>query len=202
MMRSLDSDRSSCEKISRMRAYIADRRWLVFGRHSKVSAWLWFVSLVSTIVIAGTVALTTIRYTPTGPVAGRRIVLHSPSYTQLWEWFSFPFDGNTLHPIYVVGAIVLLVGAAVSAYLNGGLLPTAGLVMGPIFGLFVNRIGTPMLVKAPTEPGFSYTPMPLFDAIVWGVESALFLGIPIVIVGFTTGIILRSIVPPRRMLSA
>lgn len=96
-------------------------------------------------------------------------------------------------------AIVLLVGAIGSTYSNSGLLPTAGLVMGPIFGLFINRVGTPVLVMAPHELGLSYAPTPLSDAI-WGLESAFFLGVSITILGFTIGTVFRLVFPPRWVL--
>ncbi|RRJ31858.1 hypothetical protein [Halocatena pleomorpha] len=154
---------------------------------------------MSTVAVAAIVAVTTVRYTPTGPTDGGSIVLRSPSYIQLWDWFAATFNGNHIHQIFVIGAVVLLLGATVSAYLNSGLLPTAVLVMGPIFGLFVNRIGTPVPVIDPHEPGLSYAPMTLLDAIVWGGESALFLGLPITILGFTAGAVFRWMLSPRRI---
>ncbi|WP_231188855.1 hypothetical protein [Haladaptatus sp. DYF46] len=150
-------------------------------------------------MVCGLVAVTEIQYAPTGVTAGSNVVLHPPSYSRLTDWGKSLYQGS-FHPILVSGAIVLLLGATVSSYLNSGLFPTAGLVMGPIFGLFVNRVGNPVLVVTPHKPGLHFGPMPLSDAIVWGMESALILGLPILLIGFSVGSIFRWIISPEWIL--
>ncbi len=196
-MRSPTNKRSKTNESGRIKSFLASKRAILLGHTPRVSAWIYSVALVSTVAVAAIVAVATVRYTPTGPTVDGSIVLQSPSYIQLWDRFTATFSGNRIYQIFVIGAVVLLLGAIVSTYLNSGLLPTAALVMGPIFGLFVNRIGTPVPVIDPHEPGLSYAPMTLPDAIAWGLESALFLGIPITILGFTTGTIFRRLIPPR-----
>lgn len=198
-MSSSDNKRLRNNESSGIWTLLTSRRAILFGHHHQLSVWICFVALISTITVATAVALKTIRYTPTGPTAERSIVLHSPTYAQFWSWFTATFSGVRIHPVFTVGAVVLLLAAVGSTYLNRGLLPTAGLVMGPIFGFFVNRAGTPVIVANPHESGLSYAPMSLIDAIVWGLESALILGIPIILTGFTVGSILRLVISPTQI---
>ncbi|WP_195156012.1 hypothetical protein [Halococcus agarilyticus] len=143
---------------------------------------------MSTVVVAAIVAVTEIRYTPTGPAAAETVVLHASSYTQLVDMFVATYTGSRAHLLFAVGPIVLLLGAIGSAYLNSGLLPTGGLVLGPIFGFFVNRAGNPTVLKL--DP----TPLPLSDAIIFALTGASLYGIPITIIGFLIGIALRRVV--------
>ena len=135
-----------------------------------------------------TVAVTAIQYTPTGPTSGGSIALSSASYTQLVASFIATYTDGHTHPLFILAPIVLFIGATVSSYLNSGFLPTSGLVLGPIFGFFVNRVGNP------TVPGLAPTPLPLTDGIVFALTGAFLYGIPISIIGFTVGTGLRQVI--------
>lgn len=193
-MTDTESEESSEQESSRLRLIIAGGRTVLFGRNSRLSARIWAVALVGTVAVAAIVAVTTVRYTPTGPTAGGTVALHSPSYTQLIDWFIATYTDGRNYPLFIIGPVALLLGAVGSTYLNSGLFPTGGLVLGPIFGFFVNRVGNPIV------PKLNPAPVSFSDAIIFALTGAFLYGIPITIIGFIIGTVLRHVVISGRQI--
>lgn len=161
---------------------------LLVGRRRSLSIKITSIALVSTFVVMTIVIMTQLRYTPTGLNGGKSIVLYSSSYTQLENHLVSTYTGTRLYPLFVVGPLVLTFAAATSSYLNRGLFPSAALVAGPIFGLFIGKFGTPAIM-ASSRTGITDAPMSLPHAIVFALTGMFLYGIPIILVGFVGGIL-------------
>lgn len=107
-------------------------------------------------------------------------------YPPMVEWTTETIAGTNPHPDVFWGAALLVGLGLLSAAVNAGLVPTTLLVMAPLFGLAVTRYATTY-----TDPVLGPQVVSLPEAIEFAAAVAVLGGLPLAIVGFALGVLLR-----------
>lgn len=178
---------SNDQSTSRNLSFMNSIRRLLFGVNLRQSIWICIIGILGTIGVVVFIKVGVIQYTPTGVGTSGQIALESASYSRLVTLLIDTYTGETNQVLFIIVPPALLIGAIISAYLNEGLVPVAMLVMGPIFGFFINRVGMP------TVPGLDPEPLPLTEGIIFALTGTLLYGIPLVLLGFFIGLLCRRI---------
>lgn len=177
----------SNESRHRVRTSQTRVRTLLFGTKRSDARRLLALAVLSAVVIALSIKLTRVSYTPTGPTDGDPIALYSTSYDALIDAFVATARGTAPSPLFVGAPIGLWCLAVYCGYTRRGVVPTIALVAGPIFGLCITRVGTPMLVATPNTPGLGVGSTPLREALLFAVAAIGLCGVPVAVLGFGFG---------------
>lgn len=140
---------------------------LLFGRRSEVS--------VGTVLLAAVLA----------PAVAWWVATTS-GYPPLERWVVGTWAGTDPSWIVFAGAAALVGMGTLSTTLNSGVVPTSLLVMAPLFGLASTRYGTRY-----TDPALGSQVVSLPEAIEFATAVAVVGGIPLAVVGFVLGALLR-----------
>lgn len=109
-------------------------------------------------------------------------------FETLLEWVEGTWTGVDPYPLVLLASAALVLLAAVSVAVNSGLLPTALLVAGPVFGAAVTRYGTTV------ERGTGTAVVSLPEAVGVAGLFAVAFGLPVAVVGFLLGVAARRAV--------
>lgn len=139
----------------------------VLGRRTGVSVGLALASVVIATGVAWWVGTTT-------------------GYPPIHTWAEQTVAGTHPHGIVFLGVAALVALGALVAAANAGLVPTTLVVVAPVFGLAVTRYGTRY-----TDPFYGTQFVSLPQAIEFAAAAALLVGVPVALVGFLLGVLLR-----------
>jgi hypothetical protein len=144
-------------------------RTFLFGRRAAVSV------LVATlgVVLAGATAWGVASIT---------------GYPPLERWLGETWTGTDPHAVVFLATFLLVALAAASAASNAGLLPTAALVAGPLFGVGLTRYGTVV------STGYGQYVVSLPEAVAFAAAVAAIGGAAVTVVGYAVGAGLRRAV--------
>lgn len=113
-------------------------------------------------------------------------VAATSGYLPIVEWTTETLRGTDPHPAVFAGAALLVGLGLLSAAVNAGLVPTTLLVMAPLFGLAVTRYATHY-----TDPVLGPQVVSLPEAVEFAGAVATVGGLPLAIVGFLLGVLVR-----------
>jgi hypothetical protein len=112
-------------------------------------------------------------------------VFATVGYGTVEAWAYGTWTGTNPEPLVFLGAAGLLALAVASAAANAGLVPTAALVAGPVYGVAFARYGT-----REVDP-FGPNVVSLPEAAAFAAFVALLVAIPVAVVGFAIGSAVR-----------
>ncbi|WP_435066515.1 hypothetical protein [Haloplanus sp. C73] len=166
--------RNGCRRaVARVRTSLGDFggpvRTFLFGRRAAASVLVAALGVVLAGATAWGVASTT-------------------GYPPLERWLGETWSGTEPHAIVFLGAGLLVALAAASAASNAGLLPTAALVAGPLFGVGLTRYGTVV------STGYGQYVVSLPEAVAFASAVAAVGGAAVTVVGYAVGAGLRRAV--------
>lgn len=113
------------------------------------------------------------------------VVTATTGYPPLERWLVETWTGTDPQAVVFMGVALLVGLAAASAAVEGGLVPTTGLVAAPLFGVAVTRYGTV------TTTRFGEHVVSLPDAVAFALSVAAVGGVSIGVVGYGLGAGLR-----------
>lgn len=144
-------------------AIVGPVRTLLVGRRAGVSVATTLLAAVVAPAVAWWVATTT-------------------GYPPIERWVAGTWNGTDPHAIVFAWVVVLVGIGALHAAANSGLVPTALLVMAPVFGLAVTRYGTRY-----TDPFLGPQVVSLPEALAFATAVAVVGGLPLALAGFLVG---------------
>lgn len=135
------------------------------------------------------VSLVAVLLAPLVAVGTHWWTVRTVGYVQIRDWTIGTWDGTDPQTAVFLAVAVLLAAAACSVYYNSGLLPTAVLVAGPVFGVAFARYGLTL---------DHYGTVGLANATGIGLLLAAGFAAPIAVSGFVLGTALRRVVATLR----